>query len=354
MIRVLIVEDSPVVREFLVYTLALDPDIKVVGTANDGEEAIEAVQRLHPDIVTMDIHMPKMDGLEATRRIMETVPTPIIIVSGTTEPDDVATSLHAVESGALAMLQRPTGIGHPDHERTVRELLQTVKLMAEVKVVRRWPKSRRETAGTLPVKGVPAIVRQRVEVVALGASTGGPPVLKAILAGLPRDFSVPIVVVQHMAHGFLQGFVEWLAHYSLLPVMLATHGDYLSAGHVYVAPDGFQMTVTRTGRLMLERCEFGMGLCPSVAYLFHSLAETYGNTVVAGLLTGMGHDGAEELKLLRDAGAFTFAQDKDSSVVYGMPWAAVQLGAVMAQLAPEKIAPLLVNMLRNGGRLESN
>src|SRR5450756_1846941 len=146
MIKVLIAEDSPVVREFLVYILGSDPDIQIVGTANDGEQAIAAVQRYRPDVITMDIHMPKMDGLDATRRIMETDPTPIVIVSGSTDPHDVAMTFRAMEAGALAVLGRLAGIGHPDHAASARELVQTVKLMAEVKVVRRWPKTRRESS----------------------------------------------------------------------------------------------------------------------------------------------------------------------------------------------------------------
>lgn len=346
MIKALVVEDSPSVREFLVRILGSDPDIRVAGTAHDGEEALEAVRRHRPDVITMDIHMPKMDGLEATRRIMETDPIPIVIVSGSTDPHETATTFRAMEAGALAVLRRPAGIGHPDHEATAKELLQTVKLMAEVKVVRRWPQTRREPAlppAAQALPGKPA----RVKVIAIGASTGGPPVLQTILAMLPRDLPVPVLIVQHMASGFTQGFVEWLAQSSGLPVHVAMHGEYPVPGHVYVAPDECQMKVEHGGKIALTQDEPENGLRPSVSYLFRSLAAAYGGDAVAGLLTGMGRDGAEELKLLRDKGAVTFAQDKESSVVHGMPGEAIKLDAATFILAPDRIAAVLTSLTNN-------
>ncbi|MFZ2208381.1 MAG: chemotaxis-specific protein-glutamate methyltransferase CheB [Porticoccaceae bacterium] len=345
MIRVLVVEDSPVVREFLVHILGADPDIRVIGTAQDGEDAIQAVQRLRPDVVTMDIHMPKLDGLAATRRIMETDPIPIVIVSGSTDPREVATTFDAMEAGALAVLRRPAGLGHPEHAATARELVQTVKLMAEVKVVRRWP--RRMAPVPQPPRMGLAQEPAQVRIVALGASTGGPPVLHTILQGLPKDFPLPLVIVQHMAAGFIQGFAGWLGQSSGLPVHVAAHGESMLPGHVYIAPDGQQMKVARGGRIALTRDEPENGLRPSVSCLFRSVAEVYGGDSLAGLLSGMGRDGAEELKLLKEKGAVTFAQDKDSSVVHGMPGEAIKLDAALLVLPPEKIAPLLVSLANN-------
>lgn len=347
MIKVLVVEDSAVVRELLVHILTSDPGIQVVGTANDGESAIEAAQRLRPDVITMDIHMPKMDGLEATRRIMEVHPVPIVIVSGSTDPHDVAMTFRATEAGAVAFLHKPTGIGHPEYETTAKELVQTVGLMSEVKVVRRWPRLRRETAAVRPPETIPLRTPEKVGVVALGASTGGPPVLQTILAGLPRDFPAPVLIVQHMASGFIHGFAEWLAQSSALPVQLAVHGETILPGHVYVAPDEFQMKVEHGGKIALSKDAPESSLRPSVSYLFRSLVEVYGGEAVAILLTGMGRDGAEELKLLREKGAITIAQDKDSSVVHGMPGEAIKLNAAQLILPPDKIAPLLVSLANN-------
>jgi len=345
LIKVLVVEDSPVVCNFLVHILGSDPGIRVVGTASDGEEAIEAVQRLQPDVITMDIHMPRMDGLEATRRIMETQPTPIVIVSSVISPREVEMTFQASEAGALAFLPLPAGIGHPEHEATIRKLVQTVKLMSEVKVVRRWPQSRRIAPVPRPPERYGRHAPAHVSVVAIGASTGGPPVLKTILAGLPGNFPAPVLIVQHISSGFSQGFVEWLAKSSALVLKLAEQGEPILPAHVYVAPDEFQMKVGSGGKIALIRGEPENGMCPSVSSLFRSVAEVYGSSAVAGLLTGMGRDGADELKLLREKGAITFAQDKESSVVHGMPGEAIKLDAAMFVLAPQEIVAMLTNLV---------
>ena len=354
MIKVLIVDDSPVVREFLVHVLGADPGIRVVGTARDGEEALEAIARHRPDVITMDVHMPRMNGLEATRLIMETCPAPIVIVSGSTDPAEMATTFDAMEAGALAVLRRPAGVGHPDHEVTATELVRTVRLMSEVKVVRRWPRARREAPAPRPAQPDLARRPSKVNVVALGASTGGPPVLHAILAALPKDFPAPVLIVQHMAAGFIQGFVEWLAHTSSLPVKLAAHGEALVPGRVYVAPDGRQMKVERGGRISLTGDEPEHGLRPSVSCLLRSVAEVYGASAVAGLLTGMGRDGAAELRRLKDIGAFTIAQDRASSVVHGMPGEAIRLDAATLVLPPDKIAAVLAGLANAPGKKGGN
>lgn len=344
MIRVLVVEDSPVVREFLVSILDSDPGIQVVGTASDGDQVLDAVRRTRPDLITMDIHMPRLNGLEATRRIMETEPTPIIIVSGSDDPDEVVTTFDAMDAGALAVLRRPNGVGHPAYEVTARELVQTVKSMSEVKLVRRWP--RRNTGGATVHTSARESARARV--VAIGASTGGPPVLQTILSSLPKDFPVPIVVVQHITAGFSQGFIEWLAQSSTLPVHLARHGDSMRPGHVYLAPDEVQMKVARRERIVLADESPENGLRPSVSCLFRSVAEVYGGDAVAGLLTGMGRDGARELRLLKDNGAVTFVQDKESSVVHGMPGEAIRLDAAILVLPACEIATALADLATNG------
>jgi two-component system, chemotaxis family, protein-glutamate methylesterase/glutaminase len=346
MIKVLVVEDSPVVREFLVHLLSSDPGIQVIGTASNGEEALAAVQHKKPDVITMDIHMPKLDGFEATRRIMETRPTPIVIVSGSSSLQEVATTFRAIEAGALAAVSRPQGIGHPKHETSAKEMVQTVKLMSEVKVVRRWPRLK-STPVVLPtpqmqVRRPPA----ELQVVAIGASTGGPLVLQTILSGLPKALPVPVLIVQHMAPGFVQGFAEWLAQSSGFPVHLPTDGEYPLPGRAYVAPDGVHMGVGTGGRVILNEDEPENGLRPSVSHLFRCVAQVFGRQAVGVLLTGMGRDGAEELKLMKDGGAVTIAQDKKSSVVHGMPGEAIRLDAATYVLSLENIAAALTGLVQ--------
>lgn len=353
MINVLVVEDSPVVREFLVQILSSDPDITVVATACDGEEALDAVRRHRPDVITMDIHMPKMNGLEATRLIMQMIPTPIVIVSGSESIHEAVTTFDAMEAGALAVLDRPSGIGHPHYHVTARDMVQTVKLMSEVKVVRRWPRMQNPQPASRPVSM--GLLRQSAQtrLVVMGASTGGPPAIEAILAALPKNFPAPILIVQHMSAGFMGGFVQWLNTSSSLPVHIATHGELPLPGHVYIAPDDYQMKVQREGKIVLTKDEPEYGLRPSISYLFRAVAEVYGCSAVAGLLTGMGRDGAKELLLLREKGAVTFAQDKESSIIHGMPGEAIKLDAAMLVLPLDKIAASLINLMNHREKIES-
>jgi two-component system, chemotaxis family, protein-glutamate methylesterase/glutaminase len=347
MIRVLVVEDSPLVRAFLIAGLSSDPDIEVVGTASSGEEALEAVERNRPDVVTMDVHMPKMNGLDATRRIMETCPTPIVIVSGIADVTSKANAFRAVEAGALAVLETPFGPGHPEHEGAVAELIRIVKLMSEVRVVRRWPRLRPADVarGILPSEiQFSTAAGTQPRLVAIGGSTGGPPVIQTILSGLCKEFPMPVLVVQHMAAGFTRAFVEWLAQSLPLPIEVAGPGQRVVPGRVYVAPEGLQMAVGKHGQVSLHKDEPENGLRPSVSYLFRSIAGSYGRDAIGILLTGMGKDGAAELKLMKEQGAVTIAQDRESCVVHGMPGEAIRLGAATYVLPPEKIRAALAGI----------
>ncbi len=344
MIRLLIVEDSAVVRELLQHIFSSDPDIQVIGAVTNGLEAVDFVSKVRPDVITMDIDMPKMGGFEATRKIMETTPVPIVILTASWDPNDVNKTWKAMEAGAVHALEKPLFIGDIEQSTEIKSLIQTVKLMSEVKVVRRWPK--KTVPDSVEKKTISdkdnGIARLDIDIVAIGASTGGPPAVKTILSALPENFPVPLLLVQHIAPNFSKSFVEWLDQAGPLKVKLALNGEKVLPGYVYVGPDQFHMRVDRSGRISLTQDKPENGLRPSVSYLFRSVAEVYGNRALGILLTGMGRDGAEELVLMKKKGATTIAQDKESSVVHGMPGEAIKLGGASLVLPPEKIAHMLV------------
>jgi len=348
MIRVLIVEDSPVAQEFLTHIFASDPEIEVVGIAENGLEAIDLVNLKSPDVITMDIHMPIMDGFEATRKIMETIPTPIVIVSSSTRSKEVSSTFRAMEAGALAVILRPPGIGHPDYDAAYKELIRTVKTMSEIKVVRRFPERTRKQVLSRPVVPQTPEAIPDIQLAAIGASTGGPPVLQRILSGVPRDLTFPVLIVQHIAAGFVEGFREWLANTSSIPLHMASHGGYPLPGHGYIAPDGFHMEIAAGPRIALSDRPPENGLRPSVAALFRSVSQVLGPRAVGILLTGMGRDGVEELKIMKERGAITIAQDKESSVVHGMPGEAIKIDAATYVLPPEGIAEFLAGLSKRG------
>lgn len=343
MIRVVIVDDSQVIRELLTFALGEDPNLSIIGTAKDGEEAVRVVADKRPDIVLMDINMPKMNGFEATRQIMETTAVPIIIMTSSWDLQEVEVSFEAMHAGALACLKKPTGIDHKDYEKTIGELIKTVKLMAGIPVVqRRSPVPR---TGAFPDNRPWYEYPRSYSVIAIGASIGGPAAIQTILSKFPQDLPVPVLIVQHMSDGFTAGFVDWLEKASGFPVTIPKHGDILKPGQAYVAPEGFHMGLESNRLIVLSHAPKENGLRPSVSYLFRSVNAVSGNHTIAMLLTGMGEDGAEELLNLKKAGAVTFAQDEVSSVVFGMPGVAMRKGAALYVMPPEKIAEMIINFV---------
>jgi two-component system chemotaxis response regulator CheB len=337
MIRVLLAEDSAVTRAYLSYLLEDDPGIEVVGAAKDGQEAVELAAKLRPDVILMDVHMPNLDGYEATRQIMETTPTPIVMATASSSQSETRGGFTALEAGALILLSKPPALWEEGHEESAAELLRTLKLMAEVRVVRRWA-GRRENGGH-PSNRFP---RPRdPKVVAIGASTGGPQTISTILAALPGPLGVPVLLVQHISDGFIDGFVEWLGTRTSMRVVVAAQGDELRPGTVHVAGGGRHMTVTRDGRLNLDHGPPMYGFRPSISRLFDSVATYAGREAVGVLLTGMGRDGADGLRRMRDAGGLTMAQDEASCVIFGMPGEAVRLKAACEVLPPAAIAEAL-------------
>lgn len=324
-LRVLVVDDSATARTLLVSLLDADPALTVVGEAAGGREAVRLTQALRPDVITMDVHMPGMDGLEATREIMMTTPTPIVVVTANTRPGDVELSLDVTAAGALMLLEKPGGPASPDFERQRRRMISMVKAMAGVKVVRRWGRAARPDHVPAAAEPLPSA---RARIVAIAASTGGPAAVQRLLAGLPADFGAPVLLVQHIADGFTPGLVHWLQQGCSLRVKIAQHREQLRPGTVYVAPDAAHLGVFDDRRIQLSEADPIQGFRPSADFLFESVGRAFGPGVAAVILTGMGSDGVAGLRTVRAHGGTVLAQDEASAVVYGMPREAVLAGLV--------------------------
>lgn len=357
MIKALLVEDSLVIQEFLKYLLESDPDIRIVGAAKNGAEAVDKVVKMSPDVVIMDINMPEVDGFEATRLIMGSAPRPIILVTANHDPKSEATSFRALEAGALTVLDKPMGLGNPGYEESAGDLIQTVKSMSAVKVEPQRLRTRRAgTRASSPSPAAPCskVSRAEAEIVAIGTSAGGPGVLRAILSGVSKDFPMPLLIVQHITRGFVQGLAEWLEQSSGFPVQLAAHNQPLLPGQAYLAPDNFHMGVTPGRRIALSSDVHTNLPCPSISYLFRSVFDVFGPKVVGVLLTGMGDDGVDGLRLMRKRGALTIAQDEESSLANGIPRLAAEAGAAQYIMPPAQIVQTLIEIgNRRGTFLEA-
>ena len=344
MIKLLIVEDSRVVSEYLSYIFNSDPEINVIGNVSNGKDAIEFIQKQKPDVITMDIDMPIMDGLEATRIIMSTTPIPIIIVTASRHANEVNTSMEALASGALAVIEKPVGFEHPKADELARKMLKMVKLMSEVTVITRRFKSKKELQTTNIYSNATPVILKVPEIVAIGVSSGGPQTLNIVFSKISENFPVPILVVQHISYGFLDGLVNWLQKTVKNPIQVATDNEYPKSGYIYFAPDGYHMELNRNGLIKLEKGKSNNGICPSIAKLFTSVAEAKKDKALGIILTGMGSDGSLELKLIRDAGSTTIAQSKESALIYGMPKVAVEHNAVDYILSAEDISKYLFDI----------
>jgi two-component system chemotaxis response regulator CheB len=339
-IRVVIVDDSRAMTHLLASILRADGDIQVVGTAVDGEEGVRLVQRLHPDLVTMDIYMPKMNGAEAVRQIMRTHPVPIVIVSTNNKPQTMDLTFQALRAGALTVVSKP-GLNDPE---TNQNFIQTVRLMAGVPVIHHWGTVGAKTSAP-PQKPSPSSnikillqnLKSKIRVIGIAASTGGPSTVAAVLKDLPAEFPLPLILVQHFSPGFANGLADWLGTQTNLRVDLAVHGGTLQPGTVLLAPDDYHLQIKQAGIVELSKGPSYKGLRPSANPLFESLAMAYGPAALGIILTGMGDDGAEGLLKLHLAGGVTIAQEEDSCVVYGMPREAVARGAVDGSLTPQQI-----------------
>lgn len=356
-IKVLLVEDSPVVTIVLKRILNSSPEINVVGTACNGLEALELIPKLQPEVICTDLNMALMNGLEFTKEVMKKYPLPILVISASVQADDTQNVFELLKAGALDVFPKPIGGLTSDYDRLANQLIAKIKILSGVKVFTRHQKlvQTEDTNKNIKINLVLVpnyqfsqknIKSPTIKVLAIGASTGGPQALHAIISQLPVNFSVPVICVQHITEGFLQGLVDWLGCESKLPVKIASYGEFPQAGTVYFAPEKRHLELDSKGRFVYSEAADVGGHCPSVTVTFQSVANFYNRGAAGVLLTGMGRDGADGMLAIAKVGGLTIAQDEASSVVFGMPKEAIALGAVQHILPISAIAPLLLAKLK--------
>jgi two-component system chemotaxis response regulator CheB len=346
-LRVLVVEDSLTVRKHISATLSADPGIEVVGEAEDGRRAIELCLQHRPDVITMDMMLPVMSGLAATEYIMAHCPTPILVVSSSINRGELFKTYDALAAGAVDVIDKGSSSAEPDGVWE-RNLVSTTKLVAKIRVITHMRGRLMSLDGpprpAPPPPSAAAATGQgrRREVVAIGASTGGPAAIVEVLRGLPPSFQLPVLFVLHINEPFGTAFADWLDGQTSRRVAYAKDGESVAsaAGRVVMAPAGHHLVV-RDRRLRLTRDPEQHSCRPSIDVLFKSVALDYGPSSTAALLTGMGRDGAAGLLDIRKAGGLTIAQDEATSIIYGMPREAVMLEAAVRVLALDEIGPAL-------------
>lgn len=338
-IKVLLVDDSPIALKIIGRILSTSPDIKIVGTARDGREGLELLPQLNPDVICTDLHMPVMDGLEFVKEVMARYPRPILVISVSVQ-EGSQNIFKLLEAGAVDVFAKPRSGVESEYEKKALELVSKVKLVAGVHVFHRPARE----AVRLPspvMEEVFAGEKVAVRVVAIGASTGGPQTLNEILSQLPANFPVPVVCVQHIGDEFLEGFIEWLASQCRMKVQIARPGEFPQPGTIYFPQAGTHLKIDRDGRFSPSFEPPYDGHRPSVTLMFRSVADFYGSKAICILLTGMGRDGAEGMQEVMRQGGITIAQDEGSSIVFGMPKAAIELRAARYVLSPQYIVRVL-------------
>jgi two-component system chemotaxis response regulator CheB len=359
----LLVDDSAVQRRFLRAALESSPDFTIAGEARNGREAVAMVERLRPAAVLMDLDLPVMNGIEAIERIMASRPTPIVVYSAFVDGEHSTNAIEALAAGAVDVVAKPSWGEGGQLDAYADDLRGRMKVAARARVIRH-PRGRLRTSAPAalsrgprvqadvapPVSSRPSSARlpATVRLVAVGASTGGPQALATLLGALPADFAPAVLVVQHMADGFIPGLVSWLDQLCALPVVMGATGHRLRAGTVTVAPSGLNLLVRDQLRVVCEPAPERQFHVPGIDASFSSIADAVGAEAVGVVLTGMGRDGAAGLKRMRERGAVTVGQDEATSAVYGMPAAAWTCGAVAHQLPLPEIAPFVLSLVTPG------
>ncbi len=347
-IRVLLVEDSRLARVILKRILNSSEQIDVVGEARTGLEALALMPKVQPDVICTDLHMPEMDGLELTSEVMALYPRPILVISVSVQEEDTHQVFQLLEAGAVDIFPKPTsGLGM-NNQVFEQELLAKIKVLSGVKV---FTKKRKLPASTksFELENVAAFSGNsycQPKIVVIGASTGGPQALQKLFAELPSDFPVPVICVQHISFGFLQGLIDWLAKTCRLPIKIAQPGELPKPGTIYFPPEQQHLELDGRGRFICSDSPPLDGHRPSVTVTFESVVKFYGKRTVGILLTGMGRDGADGMQSIAQDGGFTIAQDEATSVVFGMPKEAIALRAAKEILPISAIAPMLIALLQ--------
>ena len=323
-IRVLIVDDSPFIRKALLRIFESEPSISVVGAARNGKEAIEKVIELEPDVITLDIMMPEMDGIETLKIIMETKPTPVLMLSQYTH-EGTELTLNALEFGAMDFVDKST-TGLMDFFGLAKEIISKVKAITGQKPLR-------IASSAMALQDYKS--RGLIDAVAIGTSTGGPPALQVLLPKFPKDISFGVLIVQHMPHGFTGPLAKRLDTMCQIHIKEAEEGDKIEPGVALIAPSGLHMKVRKNQKLIrLDMEPLNTAHRPSVDVLFQAVADNYGSRSIGVILTGMGSDGAKGIRLMKEQGAVTLAQDEETSTIFGMPKVAIESGVI------DKVVPI--------------
>lgn len=342
-VRVMLVEDSPTVRTLLCHIVDSDPRLALAAVCASAEEAMDSIETVAPDVISMDIRLPGIDGIEATRRIMADHPTPIVVVADAVHDAALAIAMNALKAGALTVVEKPAGLGAEGYVQIADTIATQLFIMSQVQVIRQRigvtarpakpPRAQDDHLDALP------------RVIGIAASTGGPPALASVLSALPTDFPVPILIVQHMGASFMEGFAHWLDAQTKLSVVIAKHGEAPRAGVAYVAAGNKHLTLDAQGRMRLGSEPAIASQRPAATLLFQSLAQNVGAKAAGVILTGMGEDGARGLLEMKQAGAYTIAEDASTAVVHGMPAIAAKLGAAKTILPLDQIGPRLLQLV---------
>jgi two-component system chemotaxis response regulator CheB len=340
--KVLLVEDSPIALAILKRLIDSSTEAQVIGTASNGKDALELIPKLEPNLICTDLHMDGMDGLELTKQVMAKHPLPILVVSNSVQEDNPHNIFDLLQAGALDVFPKPvTGLAS-DYENVKKDLIDKIKVLSGVKVfTKKLPSNSATPNITAPFLGATGTIKA----VAIGASTGGPQALEQIFTQLPSSFPVPIICIQHISPGFLQGLVDWFGSNCKLPVKIAESGDSPLPGTIYFAPELKQLELDLQGRFFCSNLPPVDGHCPSVTFAFKSMAKFYGAKLAGVLLTGMGIDGAAGMEEIYKAGGLTIAQDETSCVIFGMPREAIARKAVREILPVQEIGSFLVNRI---------